>query len=103
MSQKSIKTAAELESSITAELREHLVCESARVVQSHPWDLVKTLLLSATGQGPIVNAPRGSQKLPLGFAQSSIGGLAVSTAVTDSNRARAGVMYPNTPLGNLIR
>ena len=42
MSQKSVKTAAELESMITAELREHPECESAGVAIIRPtgiaWD-----------------------------------------------------------------
>ena len=42
MSQKSVKTAAELESMITAELREHPECESAGVQVIRPtgveWD-----------------------------------------------------------------
>ena len=45
MSQKSVKTAAELESMITAELREHPECESAGVKVIRPtggvaWDAV---------------------------------------------------------------
>jgi hypothetical protein len=44
MSQKSVKTAAELESMITAELREHPECESAGVEIIRPtgvaWDAV---------------------------------------------------------------
>ena len=53
MSQKSVKTAAELESMITAELREHPECESAGVEVIRPagvaWD---TVLIR---EGPQIN------------------------------------------------
>ena len=59
MSQKSAKSAAELESMIMAELREHPECDSAGVesVRSHK---------------PMTPARRGSPKSLVGFVRSSI-------------------------------
>jgi hypothetical protein len=59
MSQKSGKTAAELESMITAELREHPECDSAGVVVIRPMGL--------SWDAALVGAWS-----PLGFAKSSI-------------------------------
>ena len=72
MSHKPTKSAAELESMITAELREHPECESAGVEVIRPtgvaWDA------ALVGDGPQLNieCKGGSPKSPLGFARSSI-------------------------------
>jgi hypothetical protein len=54
VSQKLIKTAAELESIITAELREHSACESAGLVAIRPMGLSWDAAL--VGQDPGVNS-----------------------------------------------
>jgi hypothetical protein len=54
MSQKSVKTAAELESMITAELREHPECDSAGVVLIRPMGLSWDAAL--VGDGPKLNS-----------------------------------------------
>jgi hypothetical protein len=53
MSQKSVKTAAELESMITAELREHPECETAGAVVIRPMGLSWDAAL--VGSGPTLN------------------------------------------------
>jgi hypothetical protein len=53
MSQKSVKTAAELESMIMAELREHPECDSAGVVVIRPMGLSWDAAL--VGDGPAAN------------------------------------------------
>jgi hypothetical protein len=50
MSQKSVKTAAELESMIMAELREHPECESAGVAIIRPSDVAWDAALVGDGQ-----------------------------------------------------
>ena len=52
MSQKSVKTAAELESIVTAELREHSVCESAGLVAIRPMGLSWDVALVGDGPRP---------------------------------------------------
>jgi hypothetical protein len=54
MLQKSAKSAAELESMITAELREHPECESAGVVVIRPMGLSWDAAL--VGDGPTIHA-----------------------------------------------
>ncbi len=54
MSQKSIKTAAELEGIVTAELREHSVCDSAGAVAIRPMGLSWDAAL--VGDGPRLNS-----------------------------------------------
>jgi hypothetical protein len=54
MSQKSIKTATELESIVAAELREHSVCDSAGVVAIRPMGLSWDAAL--VGDGPGLNS-----------------------------------------------
>jgi hypothetical protein len=87
MSQKSTKTAAELESIVAAELREHSACDSAGVVPVRPMGLSWDAALVGDGQDSIVNATRGSRKSPLGFAESSIWLISGSTEEPISNRA----------------
>jgi hypothetical protein len=53
MPQKSVKTAAELESMITAELREHPECESAGVAIIRPTGIAWDAAL--VGDGPQLN------------------------------------------------
>lgn len=72
MLQKSAKSAAELESMITAKLREHPECESAGVVGIRPMGLNWDAAWSATGQQSMPSAIRDSQRVPTGFAESSI-------------------------------
>ena len=54
MSQKSTKTAAELESIVAAELREHSACDSAGVVAVRPMGLSWDAAL--VGDGPRLNS-----------------------------------------------
>jgi hypothetical protein len=55
MSQKSVKTAAELESMIMAELREHPECDSAGVVVIRPMGLSWDAALVGDRPGPGLN------------------------------------------------
>jgi hypothetical protein len=71
MSQKSAKSAAELESLIMAELREHPECESAAVVVNSQVS-VGTLFWSARERSSMMSARRGSRKSLIDFGMSSI-------------------------------
>jgi hypothetical protein len=71
MSQKSPKTAAELESMIMAELREHPECDSAGVVVSSK-DIGWDAFWSAGHRISMMSARRGSRRSLIGFGRSSI-------------------------------
>ena len=69
MGQKSVMSAAELESMIMAELREHPECDRAAVVirpMGLSWDAVLV-----GDEPPNVDARRGSPKSTAGYAKNS--------------------------------
>ncbi len=62
MSQKSVKTAAELESMITAELREHPECESAGVEVIRRTGVAWDAVLVRDGPQLTIDCKEGSRK-----------------------------------------